>query len=122
MTNTTDIRTDLETFIGGPVWKMASVIPPLDASIATIEASGIFSELTDREAYLDFVANYKAVIKSAETEIRKLKAERCNPDDHARNSSQFKALGAAKAVTLAIQMRRLGKRWSADVRNREMAA
>jgi hypothetical protein len=122
MTNTTDIRADLETFIGGPLWKRNKAVPALDASIAEIEASGIFADLTSREAYLGFVADYKEVINRAETEIRKIKAARRSSDDNTRYTAQYHATQAGDMVTLAIRMRRLGKRWSADVRSRQLAA
>lgn len=107
-------RDDLESLIGDNAHRLARRMPEEDATLEDIEASGLFAEINSREAYLDWVARYKAWTHASTDAIRGFKAERRNPDPSLRYRAQVDAYYAALCVTLAIRMRRLGKRWSAQ--------
>ncbi|MFZ3584466.1 hypothetical protein ACOI1H_20215 [Loktanella sp. DJP18] len=113
----TDAQKAIVAFIGGFPWNVGPTLPADDATIADIDASGIFSDLASREAYLLWVADYKQMVNAAETHIRARKAMRKNPDVGVRYTAQSQADTIGRCVTCAIRMRRLGKRWSAAQRD-----
>lgn len=105
-------REKLAGFIGGQPWTREGAIPALDASLEEIEKSGIFAATECRAEYLAWVAQYKAWINATSDFSRLAKARRRDPDDHLRYRAQEDVRYAAHCATLAIRMRRLGKRWS----------
>jgi len=108
-----DPRGAMCAFIGGYPWSRIDAMPALDVSIEDIEKSGIFTGLESREAYLRWVADYKALVNQAADHIRRQKALRRAEDDNTRYCASSEADYIGRCVTAAIHMRRLGKRWSA---------
>lgn len=108
-----DPHAALKALFGDTPWRIGARLPALDAPIEEIEKSGLFAALETREAYLDWVAQYKSTINAAAGYIRTQKRLRRGTDDHTSWAAASNARSAGEAVTVAIAMRRLGKRWSA---------
>ena len=108
-----DPQAAMAALLGDTPWRAASRLPAADASIEEIEQSGIFAGCESREAYLAWVAHYKAVINATADHIRSQKRLRCSSDENVAWSAARKARSLGDAATTAIAMRRLGKRWSA---------
>lgn len=118
----TDPRAAMRAFIGGYPWGRMSDMPELDAPIEAIDESGLFAGLETREAYLAWVADYKRLVNEAADHIRSQKALRKSRDEAVQYRSQEEADYIGRCVTVAIHMRRLGKRWSAARRAAEQSA
>lgn len=108
-----DPQAAMTALLGDTPWRAASRLPDADASIEEIEQSGIFAGCESREAYLAWVARYKATINATADHIREQKRLRRSPDEGVAWSAASKARSLGDAATTAIAMRRLGKRWSA---------
>lgn len=105
----------MRAFVGGYPWAVKNTLPAIEADIADINACGVFANIADREAYLLWVVQYKRLINAAEVYIRAQKSKRKDPER--RYSAQANAVSIGQYVTLAIHLRRLGKRWSAGQRD-----
>jgi hypothetical protein len=87
--------------------------PEIDATAGEIDEAGIFSHIEGRDAYLAWVADYKALIKDLEAYMRSLHTQRRTPGVDSQAFAQSALCSSAKDVTALILKRRLGKVWSA---------
>jgi len=89
-------------------------IPPGDAAIETIRASGLFAGLADRDAYLAWRDEWKRQIHALAMHQSDMKRARRGAGMIPKETAQMRAVIGARHVSAAIALRHLGKRWSAS--------
>ncbi len=112
--NTTNLKSRIDSHLGGltPHTALASH-PSAESAEDEIAKAKVFSHIEGREAYIAWVAGYKALIQDLESHIKELKEARNSADVWVQAHAQSQSHHYAIAVTSLIQMRRLGKTWSA---------
>jgi uncharacterized protein YdiU (UPF0061 family) len=115
MTLFDEILSRVKTQLGGlNRLEVLEYFPESESPLDEIASAGLFDHIESREAYLDWVSDYKTLIKEIEKEIRTAKSKRRNPNPSVRSEAQCYASILATFATVLIRMRRLGKIWSQE--------